>query len=393
MLIDWLKAIGFTGFLDILIIALFIYAILIWFKYNRSVFIMTGILILGGIFLLAREFNLTLTAEVLQRFFTVILIALIVIFQEELRGLFERLAVVSLNQRPWVQRKSIVARQDMDALTSALVQMARERTGALIVLKGRDLISRHLDGGVELNGKLTKELIETIFYPGSAGHDGATIIDRDTVTRFACHLPLSRNISRLSGRGTRHAAALGLSELTDALCLVVSEEKGTIAVAQNGRIDILSDPSKLSARIQDFYSSIFPAKSGRETWGLLRKNSQEKIIALVAALVLWFVLVEGSKSSYVSITAPVTYAELPRSWKVTRIEPETVDVTLQGPRRMFYFLGNRVKLFLNLRLKEGVQTVRIKPAHVIFPKNAELEDVEPEQVSVTMQFTSPKKVS
>ena len=221
-----LKEIGFSGLLDIAVVTLVIYTFLIALKRtNRSRLIFAGIVILGLLYLAARKLNLLLTVSLLQGFFAVILVALVVIFQEDLRYFFEQVAARFFERGfPLYKRKRTrPPRQEVEILARTLGDLAREKIGALVVIRGKDPIARHLDGGVEVKGLLSEPLLKSIFDPHSIGHDGAVIIDGQLIERLGCHLPLSKNFEKLPRSGTRHAAALGLSELSDALCLVVSE--------------------------------------------------------------------------------------------------------------------------------------------------------------------------
>lgn len=182
------------------------------------------------------------------------MIVIVIIFQEELRYFFEQVASWSLNREIFGVKKKVLADEDIETLSRAVKDFAREGIGALIVVQGKDIIVRHLEGGHDLNGELSGPLLESIFDPHSCGHDGAVVIAGKTVTKFACHLPLSKNFDKLKKHGTRHAAALGLSELTDALCLVVSEEYGTISVVRKGNIQLLEDPGTTPGYIGEVFS-------------------------------------------------------------------------------------------------------------------------------------------
>ena len=114
--------------------------------------------------------------------------------------------------------------------------MAKKRIGALIVLQGNDPLERHINGGTSLDGLVSEPLLESLFDPHSIGHDGAVIINGNRIAKFGCHLPLSINTSKYGNIGLRHTAALGLAERSDAICVVVSEEKGTISTGLSGNI-------------------------------------------------------------------------------------------------------------------------------------------------------------
>ena len=203
--------------LDIAIISVMISALLIWFKDRASRFVFLGITLLGAVYLLARFFQLYLTTVALQGFFTILLFVLVVIFQEDLRRFFERLAMLGRFRKRFFAVAAFNESAEIIAQTAA--DLAHKRVGALIVLQGKDPLDRHLTGGSNLDGLLSQSLLESIFDPHSIGHDGAVLIDGNRVMRFGCHLPLSANAAQHGNLGLRHTAALGLSERSDALCL------------------------------------------------------------------------------------------------------------------------------------------------------------------------------
>jgi len=151
-LISWLKEIGLFSALDILFMSLIIYTILVWFKRTRAAFVLTGIFIVAGIYLLTRQFNLVMTAGIFEEFFAVILIIMVVIFQEELRRLFEQVAVWSLKKRVSRKKAVLLSREEVEILVRTIMDFAREKIGVLIILRGKDMIIRHLEGEVDLNG-------------------------------------------------------------------------------------------------------------------------------------------------------------------------------------------------------------------------------------------------
>lgn len=387
------KEMGFSAIIDITFVAFLIYVILIWFKKSRAAFVLTGIIIIAAVFLLAQQFNLVLTTVILQGFFAVILIACIVIFQEEIRRFFEQVAVWSLNPRTRGHKTPRLPRDRIEILVKTLIDLAHEKIGALIVLRGKNLIMGHLNAGIELNGRLSEAVLKSIFDPHSIGHDGAVVIEGDSIVQFGAHLPLSKSARYPEHGGTRHAAALGLSEMTDALCLVVSEEKGTVSSAHHGKIHNIKDSESLWTAIEHFYGETAPPKQ-RRTWAnYILKNFKEKLIAVGLAAMLWFVQVYGSTIIYKTYMLPVEFAEINAEMEITSVEPQEVEVTFAGPRRELYFLRrDRVRLFLKtLDLKEGVRTIKILPSDLIFPQNISPESIDPARVTVHIQKMGEEK--
>lgn len=385
---DILKEIGVPGLFDIAFMSLFIYAILALFKRTKAKFVLTGIIIMSLVYLLSRQFNLVLTTSVLQTFFAVIFIALIIIFQEEIRQFLEQIALWSLNPQLTVDKYRGSSCEEIHILVNTIGDLAKERIGALIVLPGKTSVESAVEGGTVLNGKLSEPLLKSLLDPHSIGHDGAIIIDKGVVSIFSCHLPLSKNFATLLNRGTRHAAALGLSEVNDALCLVVSEEKGTISVARNGELREVG-LEQLSLILEKFYSDVNPIRKRRHFYSFFTKNYKEKAIAIFMAIALWFVFVHESKLVYRTFNVPVKYTTLPSELTVEDIKPDRVKVTFLGPRRAFYFFNEKeVEIFLKIpEARRGLKTVDITESSLKFPKDISLENIEPRRVLVRIDST------
>lgn len=387
IILDFIKEIGINGLVDMIIMSLFIYSIQIWFKRTNAAFAFIGIVIFAAIYFIAWQFDLVLTTAIFRGFFAVLLLAIIIIFQEEIKQFFERLARRSLMR---AKRVRVVPERTSElpaVLTRTLTDFAEQKIGALIVLEGRNPIDRHLHGCVELNGKVSESILKSIFDPHSMGHDGAVIIERETISRYGCHLPLSKSSEQLSRVGTRHAAALGICELSDALCLIVSEERGAISVAKNGELIALKQPEHVTAYIEDFLNETAPTAETHLIKDFFKRNYREKIFAAVFTILLWFLFVHESKMDYRNYIIPVETEQLTPDLEITRIIPEKVAITVQGPRRLFYFV-DETDIHLSILLyngTEGVNTRMVLPSNFSLPDGITLEDIETEDVDIYLK--------
>ncbi len=378
---------GLSGMCDIAIVTLVIYTFLVALKRTRrSGLIFLGLIIVSAVYLLARKFNLGLTVSLLQGFFTVFLVAMVVIFQEDLRYFFERVALWWIERGSRKSTPSRLARRETEILARTLADMARLKIGALVVVRGKDAVVRHLDGGEEVKGRLSEPLLRSIFDPHSQGHDGAVVIDGAVIDRLGCYLPLSQSLEKLTGTGTRHAAALGLSERCDALCLVASEEHGTMSVFRHGELLPVGSANELLDILEAFYDEITPRHAKRPVLEFFGRNSREKILALAVAAVLWFVLEHRAQVVQRTYSVPVSRALLPSNMLITNIQPITVKVTLQGPLRAVTFLNtNDIKLILNLwDGKQGHSKYTITARDLVIPQDADLKDVEPHELQLDL---------
>ncbi len=380
--------------LDILIISSLIYAIFIWFKTTASRFVFVGISLLGAIYIFARIFHLYLTSMVLQGFFTILLIAMVVIFQEDIRRFFERLAT-------WGSIRSSLkkaSKKDLDVDVSLIVESMAEfgskRIGAIIVLQGKDPLERHLKGGYELDGVITQPLLASIFDKHSIGHDGAVIVKNGRVVKFGCHLPLSLETRKFGRFGLRHTAALGLSERSDALCIVVSEERGTIAIAQDGKLRYVSSPAELNAIIESFYEREIPPQRQQIPFHWVRKNTFEKAIAVLLALGLWYAFGLQTGSIQRDFQVPIEYRNISPGWEVGGLTNKEASVTIMGPSQAFdLFVPSNMKISVDLStLTEGEQEIPLSSDTIKIPSNLSLVKIQPETIVINAYKLYPADV-
>jgi len=381
--------IGIADVIDIFFVAILLYTATAFLKQTRAAFIIRGIFILAAIYILARYLDLQLTAWIFQGFFAIFLIIIVVIFQEELRQLFERIAVWSLARKGGSALRSNTA----DILVGTVADLAKDKIGALIVVEGKDPIARHLMGGIELGGKISEPILKSIFDPHSPGHDGAVIVEHDQISLFAAHLPLSKDFQQLANVGTRHSAALGLAELSDALCIAVSEERGTISVARAGRLRPVGNIQEFSLLLQAFLQEKYPPSERRMlSVSLLRENWVAKLVTFSLAVGLWYVLVPGSSTIEVTYQIPVQVQNLPPEYRVEVVEPRVVNATFTGPKRAFYFFDpNKLRAEIDLSSPEaGRKIVRISELNVRHPPNLTLQQLSPTTVRITARKAEPE---
>ncbi len=237
-------------FIDILLVSIVFYYIFVLIRGSRAVHIIIGLAILAFIFVLSNILQLFATGWLLDRFLTLILVAIPVIFQQELRRGLEKLGQTRIfSNNGEVHASSIL----IGTLVEASVIMAENKIGSLIVLHRDVLLNEYAETGVQINGKVSKELLLNIFFPKSPLHDGAVILKGEKIIAAACVLPHSYKHDD-HALGTRHKAAIGLAENTDAHVIVVSEEKGTISYAHNGRLEKHITPEKLQKFLKEFYA-------------------------------------------------------------------------------------------------------------------------------------------
>lgn len=257
--LDTFHRLDARNLLDILLIAAVIYWLLLWLRGTSAMSLLRGVVIvvaagaaLGGIF------NLTVVNWLLRNSLTALLVAIPIIFQPEIRRALERVGRTGMHS--WRGRSGAASVHEV--VTRGAQELSSIRHGALIVLEGETGLEDYVATGVRIDALPSVPLLLSIFFVNSALHDGAIIIREGRVAAAGCTLPLAEAVASAGHVGTRHRAALGISERTDALAVVVSEETGDISLATNGRLLSGLEPHRLTALLS---SMAEPAASRRRT--------------------------------------------------------------------------------------------------------------------------------
>jgi diadenylate cyclase len=222
-----------TSAIDILVVAVLIYQLLLIIRGRRAVHILLGIGILVLIYFVAIWARLEVLRTILATLAPYTAIALIVMFQSELRRMLAR-----LGHRPFLGVTQLERRELTQEILLAIAHLSQKRFGALIVLERKLGLRTFVESGVNLDAAISRDLLCSIFHPGGALHDGAVIIQGDRITAAACFLPLTTNPMLITELGTRHRAALGITEESDCIAVVVSEETGRISIAAFSEIEL-----------------------------------------------------------------------------------------------------------------------------------------------------------
>jgi uncharacterized protein (TIGR00159 family) len=376
---QFINQVRFADLLDIIVIAFLLYYGLMWLKQRASRTVAIGIALIGCLYLLAHRLGMYLTAWVFQAGLTALIVAMVLIFQEDIRRIFEHLT----SWRGFRFKQKISSSASIDALLEAIRSMAHDRIGALVVIRGKETLERHIRGGNTLNGRISIPLVLSIFHPESPGHDGAMIIEGDRIDRFGVYLPLSSNLSEVGEGGTRHTAALGIAERTDAFVIVVSEERGTISIAEDGKLDHVRSLDILKERLDLFYGKLYPAagKGSRVSW--LTWNIRMKALSVAVAVLLWGFFayrVEMVNRTYV---VPIEYRNIPANWVVADPKPTETRVSLTGSERAFSFDPSNMVVSLDMSsIRDGYQELGITEKNLNAPMRLKVAQISPNVVRI-----------
>ena len=239
--------------LEILIIAVLLYVFMVWIQSTRAYTLLRGILVVGIFTIFAWVFQLTTILWISQKIASVALIALVIIFQPELRK-----ALDSLGQRNYIfhffvsnNSQTVIKFSDsiINEIIRAVNEMAEVRTGALIVIEQNITLDEYINTGIEMDSLISSQLLVNIFEHNTPLHDGAVIMRGERLVAATCYLPLSENVSISKKYGTRHRAALGISEVSDSFTIIVSEETGRVSYAYMGHLSTGVTPSELREQL------------------------------------------------------------------------------------------------------------------------------------------------
>ena len=237
---------------DILIIAFIIYHILLLIRGTRAAQMLTGILIVIATFLLSSIVPLTTLNWVMNKFYSSFIIIIIILFQDDIRHVLSRMGKKSFIQGS----DNLSSSQILDEITRAAAALATKRIGALIVLERNIILSRYVEVGTLLDARVSKELLLSLFHPSSPVHDGAAIIQRGRISAAGCFLPLTRDENLDPNWGTRHRAAIGISQETDAIVVLVSEEGASISLVVDGKVSRRMDPKDLRKSLTELLAEV-----------------------------------------------------------------------------------------------------------------------------------------
>lgn len=240
MMMTPLGHVAWLDLVDILLVAYILYRIILLIKGTIAIRLLVGLTVLFLFHFFSQLLGLQTLYWILDSFFGAILLVLVIIFQHDIRR-----ALSTMRKRPFFGEHGEGAAELVEKLVVATDVLARKRIGALIVIEREMEVENYLEVGTQIDAKVTSELITSIFLPYSPIHDGAVIIQKEKLTKAGCFLPLSRNPELSKTLGTRHRAAIGLSEVTDAVVLVVSEETGAVSLACDGKISLGVDQNML----------------------------------------------------------------------------------------------------------------------------------------------------
>lgn len=373
--------------IDILLIAFILYRLYVWIQGTRALRILIALAALGLLYLLARWSGLFITTWILQYLWAVILVIAVVIFQSEIRQVLERISPL----RFFLGRPEALDRLVLEEIVRAAFELAQKRIGALIVFKRQDILEDHLKGGIPLDGRVSYEVLSSIFLPSSPAHDGAVIIHEGRIVSMGCYLPLSDNTSLPRNYGTRHRAGIGLTERSDAISLIVSEERGEVLLALNGEITPLANSEDLKGRLE---SLLLKPERTKERWqAAWTANLLPKSISLILVFLLWG-FIAGQQRAEMWLTVPLEYRNMPANTEIAGELVNKVDVGIRGPRGIISGITtDQVRAHVDLsQATRGSNYIRLTAENIRLPLGTEITKLTPSSVRIRLENVKTRNV-
>jgi len=383
--ISW--ALRWQDLFDIALNSYIIFRLYVLFRGTYVFRVLVGLAFLWFLQRISVSIGLIVTSWAVQGITAVAAIIIIVVFRDEIRSV--------LQARNW---KSILwgfslrgGETPVKTIVDAIYDLAGVRTGALLVFPGKEDLKESLHSGTRWQGLVSREMIMSIFWPGNPVHDGAAIIEEGRVTEVGVLLPLSKRMDLPSHYGTRHRAAAGLAEATDALVVVVSEERGTISVAQGSSMRPIHRREDLTRLLEEHlgFAGSQPVRRKREKLEL----GAAALVSVFFIGGVWFSFTRGI-DTLMTLKVPVEYTNRDPGTEIVDTSVNSVQVHLSGSATLIKSLRPEdVDIRLDLgKSKVGTNTFNISREAVSLPPGVVLRDVEPSAVEVTLDVPLTKEL-
>ena len=372
---------------DISLVSYILFRFYVLFRGTNAFRVLIGMTILWFFQQIAVSMGLIVTSWVVQGVVTLGAFIIIVIFRNEIRTV---LLARNLKFIFWGgASKKVIS--TIEIIVQSVLEMARRNCGAMIVLPGKEDLEEMIQKGVPWEGEISKEMILSIFWPDNPVHDGAAIVQGDQITQVSAILPLSRRDDLPSYYGTRHRAALGLAEATDALIIAVSEERGDVAVAQNSQMKVVKQRRRLEQILQQHMGTA--AKKSRE-------SIKERLTVVIAALFsiifvtgVWFSVSKGV-DTLATLEIPVVYMNRDPAMEIVKTSGNTVSLELEGSGALIKSIKpDQIQVKLDLsKSKVGPNHFTITRESISLPPGIILKAVTPRVVDVDLDVLIKKEL-
>ena len=382
-----LAGLRWQDFLDIAFISYILFRLYILFRGTYVSRVIAGLALIWCVQEIAQYLGLIVTSWIMQDIIAVAALIIIIIFRNEIRSVLQ---AKNLRAIFWnVPRKEVET--PLEVTVESVFRLARHKTGALIVFPGKEDLEDVVRGGIVLNGDVSKEILTSIFKTQSLVHDGAVIIRKGQIYKMGTILPLSRQEDLPSHYGTRHRAALGLAEVSDALVIVVSEERGDITVARDGRMSDIKDRFVLSGHLER-HLGVLPKHAGDQS-GRWLQTAIAGLVCVLFVTAVWFSFSRGLESM-MTLEVPVEFTRRAPRMEILDTSVNTVNLKLSGSGSLIRATRpEQVHVKLDLgNAAAGRNTFTLTGENVSLPPGVLLKQVTPKVIEVSLDAIGEKEL-
>jgi len=386
-LFAFFHSIRWQDIVDILLNGYILFRLYVLFRGTNVMRVLVGIALLWIFQRIAVTLGLIVTSWAMQGIIAGAALIIVIVFRNEIRNVLQ---AKNLKALLWDFPHKAV-RTPIDSIVEGVYELARTRTGALIVIPGKDDLDEIIQGGVTWGGLISKEMLLSIFYNGNPVHDGAAILENNRVTRVGAILPLSLRDDLPQYYGTRHRAAVGLAEQSDALVIVVSEERGQVVAAKGQTFvpiyDNLSLKKTLAAHV---------GAAGANNQGIQRERRELVVAAAICFLCMagvWFSIAKGMET-LTSVEVPLEYSNRDSAMQIISTSVNTVRLHLSGSSALIGSLrADQVKAKLDLSTAvNGLNLFSLSKDNITLPPGVRLNRIEPPEVQVALDVPTRKEL-
>ena len=387
MISSFFSSIRWQDVVDVALNSYILFRLYVLFRGTTVFRVLTGIALLWIFQRIAVSIGLIVTSWAIQGIIAVAALIIIIVFRNEIRSVLQ---AKNLKAILW-GFPHMQIHTPIEIIVESISDLSRRRCGALIVFPEKEDIEDMIQSGVPWNGSISKEMLTSIFWPDNPVHDGAVIIRGDRVTEVGAILPLSKRNDFPSSYGTRHRAAIGLAEATDALVLVVSEESGNVVMAKGSSVFNIRGKRELSQKMQEHLDVTINYSSHR-----LKEKRQIALAALVSVVFVTGVWASFSRGleTLITLEIPVEYMNRDPGMEIFNTSINTVRLYLSGSGALIRSIRpEQVKVKLDLsKAVEGLNTLTIKNEDITLPPGVLLKRVEPSFIELALDVLMEKEL-
>lgn len=386
-LFTFLTSIRWQDIVDIVLNSYILFRLYVLFRGTNVLRVIAGLVLLWVFQRTAAGLGLIVTSWAMQGIIAGGALIVIIVFRNEIRNVLQ---AKNLRAILWgFPHKS--ARMPIDSILEGVYDLARSHIGALIVLPGKEDIDENLQGGVRWQGLVSREMLLSIFWNGNPVHDGAAVVVGDRVRRVGSILPLSQRDDLPQYFGTRHRAALGLTEQTDAMVIVVSEERGQVVVSKDGNLSLIKNNLELKEMLRQHLGVAAEPDDVRKRESI--ELGSAAAVCVLCMAVVWFSFARGMET-LTSLEVPVEYINRDSRMQILFASENTVRLHLSGSGALISSLRpDQVRVTLDLsHAVNGENNFTITSDNIVIPPGVRLNRIEPSEIKVALDLPMTKEI-